>query len=78
VESYPPITLVLVHLESNDVFIINNDKQNITFIMHIGPLLIVWALRPLSIVTIHYLKWGFKTWGVTLVVKVKEGLQVEV
>jgi hypothetical protein len=47
------------------VFIINND-QNITFLGHTGPLIIVWALRPLNIVTIHYLKWGFKTWGVTI------------
>jgi hypothetical protein len=44
------------------VFIINND-QNITFLGHIGPLIIVWALKPLIIVTIHYLKWGFKTQG---------------
>ena len=64
VESYPPITLVLVHPVANDVFIINND-QNITFLGHTGPLIIVWALRPLSIITIHYLKCGFKTQGVT-------------
>ena len=60
----PPITLVLVRLATNDVFIINND-QNITFLGHTGLLIIVWAPQPLSIVTIHYLKWGFKTWGVT-------------
>jgi hypothetical protein len=64
VESYPPITLVLVHIATNNVFIINND-QIITFLGHTIPLIIVWALRPLIIVTIHYLKWGFKTWGVT-------------
>jgi hypothetical protein len=46
------------------VFIINND-QNITFLGHTGHLIIVWELMPLNIVTIHYLKWGFKTWGVT-------------
>jgi hypothetical protein len=46
------------------VFIIIYD-QNITFPGHIGPLIIVWSLRSLSIVTIHYLKRGFKTWGVT-------------
>jgi hypothetical protein len=39
VESYPPITLVLVHLESNNVFIIHND-QNITFPRHTGLLII--------------------------------------
>jgi hypothetical protein len=59
-ESWPPITLVLIHIATNDVFIINNDKK-ITFIGHTGPLIIVWALKPLSIVTIHYLKWGFET-----------------
>ena len=59
-ESYPPITLVLVRLAPIDVFIIIND-QNITFLGHTGPSLIVWALWPLSIVTIHYLKWGFET-----------------
>ena len=63
-ESYPFTTLVLVHLVASDVFIINND-QNITFLGHTSPLIIVWALNPLSIVTIHYLKWGFETWGVT-------------
>jgi hypothetical protein len=47
------------------VFIINN-CQNITFIRHTGLLIIVWALLPLSNVTIHYLKWGFKTRGVTV------------
>jgi hypothetical protein len=65
VESWPPITLVLVSLAAIDVFIINND-QNITFLGHTGPLIIVWALRPLNIVKIHYLKWGFETQGVTL------------
>jgi hypothetical protein len=43
VESYPAITLVLVHLAANDVFIINND-QNITFLGYIIFLIIVWAL----------------------------------
>ena len=60
VESYPPITLVLVCLAANNVFIINND-QNITFLGHIGLLIIVWALTPLNILTIHYVNWGFKT-----------------
>jgi hypothetical protein len=50
------------------VFIINND-QNITFLGHTGPLIIFWALMPLGIVTIHYFKWGFETWGVTPRVK---------
>jgi hypothetical protein len=40
-----------------DVFIINND-QNITFLGNNGLLIIVWALWPLIIITIHYLKWG--------------------
>jgi hypothetical protein len=59
-ESYPPITLVLIRLATNDVFIINND-QNITFFGHTSPLIIVWALRPPSIVKIHYFKWGSET-----------------
>jgi hypothetical protein len=64
VESYPPITLVLIHLASNDVFIINNDKT-ITCLVHTSLLIIVWEPWPLNIVTIHYLRWGFKIWGVT-------------
>jgi hypothetical protein len=52
-------------LAANDVCIINND-QNITFLGHTGLLIIVWALWPLNNVTIHYLKWGFKTRGVTI------------
>jgi hypothetical protein len=39
VESYPPITLVLVHLVASRVFIINNDK-NITCLGHTGLLTI--------------------------------------
>jgi hypothetical protein len=64
VESYSPIILVLVHLATNYVFIIKNDKK-ITCLGHIGLLIIVWELWLVIIVTIHYLKWGFKTWGVT-------------
>jgi hypothetical protein len=44
------------------VFIINDDR-NITFLGHTGPLIIVWALRPLNIVSIHYLKWGVQNLG---------------
>jgi hypothetical protein len=44
------------------VFIINDDR-NITFIGHTGPLIIVWALGSLNIVTIHYLKWGVQNLG---------------
>jgi hypothetical protein len=44
------------------VFIIIND-QNITFLGHTGPLVIVWALRPLSIVTIHYFKIRVRNLG---------------
>ena len=39
--------------------------KNIACLGHTGLLIIVWALWPLNIVTIHYLQWGFKTWGVT-------------
>jgi hypothetical protein len=38
--------------------------KNITCLGHTGLLIIVWAPWPLNIVTIHYLKWGLKTWGV--------------
>jgi hypothetical protein len=61
-ESYPPITIVLVCLTVSNVFIINN-YQNIKFIGYIIPLIIVWALRHLSIVTIHYLKMGVRNLG---------------
>jgi hypothetical protein len=44
--------------------------ENITCLGHTGLLIIVWAPWPLSIVTIHYLKWGFKTWGVTNLIKI--------
>jgi hypothetical protein len=64
VESYPPITLFLVRLETNDVFIINTE-QNITFLRNTCLLIIVWELWPLNNVNIHYLIWGLKTWGVT-------------
>jgi hypothetical protein len=37
----------------------------ITFLGHTGLLIIVWALWPLNSVTIHYLIWGLRTWGVT-------------
>jgi hypothetical protein len=37
----------------------------ITCLGHTGILIIVWALWPHNIVTIDYLKRGFKTWGVT-------------
>jgi hypothetical protein len=63
VESYPPINLVLVRPAYNDVFIINNDKKT-TFLGNTDLLIIVWEPWPLNIVTIHYLKWGFKTWGI--------------
>jgi hypothetical protein len=39
--------------------------EKITCLGYIGLLIIVWAPWPLSIVKIRYLKWGFKTWGVT-------------
>jgi hypothetical protein len=40
--------------------------KNITCLGHTSLLIIFWALWPLNIVIIHYLKWAFKTWGVTI------------
>jgi hypothetical protein len=62
-ESYPSITLVLVCLATIYVFIIIND-QNITFLGHTGPLIIVWALRTLCMVTIHLFENGGSKTGV--------------